>query len=42
VLAADSGDTGRAVSEMEAYLRAYSDPAVSWITYGLELLGGSG
>jgi tetratricopeptide (TPR) repeat protein len=35
ILAAESGDPARAVSEWEAYLRAYSDPAVAWDEYGL-------
>jgi tetratricopeptide (TPR) repeat protein len=30
LLAADSGDPARAVSEMDAFLAAYSDPAVVW------------
>jgi tetratricopeptide (TPR) repeat protein len=35
MLTAESGDSARAVSEWEAYLRAYSDPAVAWANYGL-------
>jgi tetratricopeptide (TPR) repeat protein len=35
MLAAESGDPARAVSEWEAFLRAYSDPAVAWVSWGL-------
>jgi tetratricopeptide (TPR) repeat protein len=34
ILAAEAGDSARAVSEMEPFLAAYSDPAVSWFNYG--------
>ena len=34
ILAAETGDSARAVSEMEPFLAAYSDPAVSWFLYG--------
>jgi len=34
LLATDSDDPMRAVSEQEAFLGAYADPAVSWATYG--------
>ena len=34
VLAAESGDTARAVTEMERFSVAYADPAVAWVNYG--------
>ncbi len=34
LLATEAGDIVRAVNEMEAFLNAYSDPAVSWADYG--------
>jgi tetratricopeptide (TPR) repeat protein len=34
ILAAESGDSARAVSEMEEFLRDYSNPAVAWVDYG--------
>jgi len=34
LLASDSGNSARAVSEMEAFLAAYADPAVAWNDYG--------
>ncbi|MGC2031996.1 MAG: tetratricopeptide repeat protein, partial [Steroidobacteraceae bacterium] len=34
ILAAESGDPARAVSEMEEFLTAYADPAVAWANYG--------
>jgi tetratricopeptide (TPR) repeat protein len=34
LLATEAGDAVRAVNEMEAFLRAYSNPAVSWDDYG--------
>jgi tetratricopeptide (TPR) repeat protein len=34
LLAADSGDPERAVSEMDAFLAAYSNPAVVWVWAG--------
>jgi tetratricopeptide (TPR) repeat protein len=35
MLAAESGDAAKSLSEWEAYLPAYSDPAVAWAGYGL-------
>jgi tetratricopeptide (TPR) repeat protein len=34
ILFAEYDDPARAVSEMEIFLRAYSDPEVSWLNYG--------
>jgi hypothetical protein len=34
LLATDVGDSARAVSEMEAFLAAYANPAVAWSNYG--------
>jgi tetratricopeptide (TPR) repeat protein len=34
ILAAQSGDTARAVTEMERFSVAYADPAVAWANYG--------
>jgi tetratricopeptide (TPR) repeat protein len=34
ILAAETGDFARAVSDMEAFSAAYSNPAVSWSNYG--------
>jgi tetratricopeptide (TPR) repeat protein len=34
LLATEAGDPVRAANEMESFLRAYSDPAVSWDDYG--------
>jgi hypothetical protein len=34
ILAAETGDAARAVSEMEAFLATYSDPVVSWSNTG--------
>jgi tetratricopeptide (TPR) repeat protein len=34
ILASESGDPARSVSEMEAFLSAYEDPVVSWDNYG--------
>jgi tetratricopeptide (TPR) repeat protein len=36
VLAAESGDTARAVTEMERFFLAYADPAVAWVNYGFQ------
>jgi tetratricopeptide (TPR) repeat protein len=34
ILATEAGDSARALSDLEAFLRAYSNPAVAWSYYG--------
>jgi len=36
ILASDSGDIARWVTEMETFLHAYEDPVVSWDNYGYD------